>query len=66
MVTGLHPAVFKFDLNTVILSFTQLVVVLLVPRLFTMIRKPLAALLIVLLKSGVLGHFVPLVFMMAR
>jgi hypothetical protein len=40
------------------------VVVLIVHHFTNMTRKPLAVLLIVLLKSGVLGLFVPLVFMM--
>jgi hypothetical protein len=65
-VIGLHPAVFKFDLNTAKLSLHLLVVVPLVPRLLSTIRKPLAALLIVLLRSGVLGHFVNLVSMMVK
>jgi hypothetical protein len=64
--TGLHPVVFKFDLNIAKLPLLLLVVVHIVPHLLSMIRKPLAALLIVLLKSGVLGHFVNPVSMMAK
>jgi hypothetical protein len=65
-VTGLLLVVFKFDLNSGKLSPSLLVAVQLALHLFSMIRKPPAAQLTALLKSGVLGHFVNPVFMMVK
>jgi len=63
-VIGLLPAVFKFALDPAQFCDNLLVVVLIVHHFSNTTHKPLAVPLIVLLKSGVLGPFVPLVFMM--
>jgi hypothetical protein len=65
-VLGLLHAVFKFVLDPAQFSLNLLVVVLTVHHFSNTTLKPPAVPLIVLLKSGVLGPSVPLVFMMAN
>jgi hypothetical protein len=65
-VIGLLHAVFKFVLDPAQFLPHLLVVVLTVHHFSNTTLKPLAVLLIVLLKSGVLGPSVPLVFMMVN
>jgi hypothetical protein len=65
-VIGLLPAVFKFALDPAQFCNNLPVVVFIVHHFSNTTHKPLAVPLIALLKGGVLGPFVPLVFMMEK